>query len=317
VTGTVLRPPALRPGDRVALVSPAGPPSPERVERGVELLRSWGFDVHLAPHALGTPGGPSYLAAADDLRLADLNAALRDPSVRGVFCTRGGYGTQRLVDRLDLDAVRRDPKVVVGFSDITGLQAALWARCRLVTFHGPGAAWDDARSGRRSADSLRSAVTDPAHRPVLAASPSEPTSAVRVDGPAVDGTLLGGNLSLLAAACGTPDAPRLAGAVLLVEEVGEAPYRVDRLLTQLRRSGALDGVVGVAVGQFTHCDDPGGGTGVVDVLAERLGDLGVPVLGGLPVGHGADQLTVPLGVRVLLDTRAGTLSLLQPGVRPG
>ncbi|MEO3775540.1 LD-carboxypeptidase [Micromonospora sp. B11E3] len=291
------------------LVSPSGPTRPERVARGIELLTGWGLRPVLAPNAYARRG---YLAGTDELRTADLNAAFGDPGVRGVICTRGGYGAQRVVDAVDMAAVRRDPKVVAGFSDITALQLALWRGARLASVHGPGAAWLDERTPPRSAESLHAALmtTEPV---TVAAVPEEETSGVRVPGRAT-GTLLGGNLCLIAASVGTPDMPDLTGAILLVEDVQEPPYKVDRMLTQLRRAGALHRVAGVAVGQFTDCAD-GWDTTVADVLAERLGDLGVPVLGGLPIGHGHGQLTVPLGTPATLDATTGTLTVA-PAVRP-
>ncbi|WP_422736186.1 S66 peptidase family protein [Micromonospora sp. WMMD729] len=298
-----VRPPVLRPGDTVLLVSPSGPTSPERVARGVELLTGWGLRPIPAPNAYARHG---YLAGTDDLRAADLNAAFADPAIRGVICTRGGYGAQRIVDAIDMAAVRRDPKVVAGFSDITALQLALWRGARLAGVHGPGAAWRDERTPLRSAESLHAALmtTEPV---TVEAVPTEETFDVRVPGRAT-GTLLGGNLCLIAASIGTPDLPDLTGAVLLIEDVQEPPYKVDRMLTHLRRAGALDGLAGVAVGQFTDCGD-GWDTTIVDVLTERLGDLGVPVLGGLPIGHGQDQLTVPVGTEALLDTETNTLTV--------
>jgi len=306
-----LRPHVLRPGDVVMLASPSGPTRPERVARGVELLNHWGLQVRLAPNVYARTG---YLAGTDDQRLADLNHALRDPEVRGVLCTRGGYGVQRIVDGVDLAAVLADPKVVVGFSDITALQLALWRGARLATVHGPGAAWLDERTGHDAAESLRGAVMTV--QPVaVTVREDEETSPVRLGAAhgTVTGTLIGGNLSLLSASVGTIDLPDLRGAILLVEEVGEPPYKVDRMLVHLLRSGTLDGLAGVAVGQFTDCADEWSTT-IVDVLTERLGALGVPVLGGLPVGHGRDQLTVPLGVPATLDVEAGTLTA-QPAVR--
>ncbi|MFF5178265.1 LD-carboxypeptidase [Micromonospora sp. NPDC000316] len=299
----VVRPPVLCPGDTVLLVSPSGPTSPERVARGVELLTGWGLRPVLAPNAYARRG---YLAGADELRAADLNAAFTDPLVRGVICTRGGYGVQRIVDTLDMAAVRRDPKVVAGFSDITALQFALWRGARLAGVHGPGAAWRDERTPLRSAESLHAALmtTEPV---TVTAVPGEDTFDVRVAG-RTTGTLLGGNLCMIAASVGTPDLPDLTGAVLLVEDVQEPPYKVDRMLTQLRRAGVLDGLAGVAVGQFTGCAD-GWDTTITDVLGERLGDLGVPVLGGLPIGHGPGQLTVPVGTPAVLDATAGTLTV--------
>jgi muramoyltetrapeptide carboxypeptidase len=297
------RPPALAPGDAVRLVSPSGPTRPERVARGIALLSGWGLRVRTAAHTFDRTG---YFAGGDEHRLADLNAALRDPEVRGIVCTRGGYGAQRIVDGLDLDAVRADPKVLVGFSDITALQLALFQGAGLATVHGPGAAWLDERTPQVSAASLRAAVMT-ARPVVIAADPAEATAAATVPGHA-EGVLLGGNLSLLAASIGTRDLPALHGVILLIEEVGEPPYKVDRMLTHLSRAGLLEQVAGVALGQFTDCTD-GLPVSIVDVLVERLGGLGVPVLGGLPVGHGYGQLTVPLGVPARLDARAGTLTV--------
>jgi muramoyltetrapeptide carboxypeptidase len=310
-----VRPPALQPGDLVAVVSPSGPVRPELVAAGVALLRSWGLRPVPAPHAFDQH---AYLAGTDSDRLADLNAALADPEVRGIVVTRGGYGVQRIVDRIDLAAVRRDPKPVVGFSDLTALQLALWRGARMACLHGPGAAWRVERTGPASAQSLRNALMslEPVvveQDPVATTAPVTRPGPVPPPGPAgrpgtAAGRLLGGNLSVLAATLGSPDFPDLTGAILLVEEVGEPPYKVDRMLTQLRRAGVLSRLAGVAVGQFLRCTDRWS-TDVADVLDERLRELAVPVLGGLPVGHGPDQLTVPVGVPALLDVPAATLTV--------
>lgn len=304
----------------VAVASPAGPASPDLVASGIALLRAWGLRPVPMSHAFDRLG---YLAGNDAGRVGDLNEAFANPEIRAVVVTRGGYGCQRIVDRIDMEAVRRDPKPVVGFSDITALQLALWRGARLAGVHGPGAAWRQERTGAESAVSLERALmtTDPV---VIKQDPAVATAVVSRLGPTglpgtATGPLLGGNLTLLATSVGTRDFPDLTGAILLIEEVDEAPYRVDRMLTQLRRSGVLAGVAGVAVGQFTRCVDPrpgegGPGTDVTDVLAERLGDLGVPVLGGLPVGHGREQLTVPVGVPATLDVPALTLTV-SPAVR--
>lgn len=231
-----VRPPALQPGDLVAVVSPSGPARPELVAAGVALLRSWGLRPVPAPHAFDHHG---YLAGTDADRAADLNTALADPQVRGIVVTRGGYGVQRIVDRVDLAAVRRDPKPVVGFSDLTALQLALWRGARLAGLHGPGAAWRPERTGTASAQSLQHALMS-AEPVVVTQEPGAATAPVSRPGPAggpgtVTGRLLGGNLSLLAATLGSPDFPDLTGAILLIEEVDEPPYKVDRMLTQLRR----------------------------------------------------------------------------------
>jgi muramoyltetrapeptide carboxypeptidase len=198
------------------------------------------------------------------------------------------------------------PKHLVGFSDITALQLAVWCRAGWPSVHGPGAAWFDDRLPPASAASLREALfTSGPLRSYTGA--SEDTSAVSVPGPPVSGVLLGGNLSMLASTVGTIDLPNFSGKIMLLEDVGEAPYRVDRMLTHLRRAGAFDGVAGVAVGQFTNCVG-GGPTTVVDVLREQLSGLGVPVLGGLRIGHGAGQETVVLGAPALLDVNVGCLT---------
>ncbi|HTF06783.1 MAG TPA: LD-carboxypeptidase, partial [Asanoa sp.] len=244
------------------LVSPSGPTSPERLDRGLELLADWGLRAVPAPHAYDRNG---YLAGSDADRAADLNAAFADPEIRGVLCTRGGYGAQRMVDAIDMAAVRRDPKVVAGFSDITAVQFALWRGARLAAVHGPGLAWRDERTPVASAESLRAALmsTDPV---TIETIETEDTAGVRVPGIAA-GPLLGGNLCLITSSIGTPDMPDLTGAVLLVEEVQEPLYKIDRMFTHLRRAGALDGLAGVALGQFTDCSDDWG-TGLTAMLLD-------------------------------------------------
>ncbi|MEU4626624.1 LD-carboxypeptidase [Actinoplanes sp. NPDC023801] len=292
IDAVAVRPPRLRAGDLVALVAPAGPVPQEQAAGAERILAGWGLRTRRGRHSLGRHG---FLSGTDDERLDDLNAALRDPAVRGVLCLRGGYGSQRIVDRVDYDAVRADPKVIVGFSDITALHLALWCEARLATVHGPvGVAL---RDGTPAAEAVRRTMMTTASV-VVAAVPSPGGFAGRAEG-----LLLGGNLTLLAASCGTRHQPPTAGAILLLEEVNEAAYRVDRSLVQLRRSGWFDGLAGVAVGHFTNCPGADG------VLAEHLGELGVPVLSGLPIGHDLAQIAVPLGLPARLDTAAGTLTV--------
>lgn len=308
---TPLRPRALRPGDRVAVVAPGGPIDRSRLDAGLALLRSWDLDPVVMPHVCDRRG---YLAGSDADRLADVTAAWADPRVRGIVCARGGYGCQRIVDDFDLDLVTADPKVFCGFSDVTALHLAL-GRTGLVTFHGPMAAWNADRTGTIAAAALRRALCDPTPLGVVRTRPGTVTTALapgRVTAP-----LVGGNLTLLAASAGTRDAVDARGRLLLLEEVGEAPYRVDRLLRQLRRSGALDDVAGIVVGECVGCDAASpDDIPLAEVLADALGDLGVPVSYGLPLGHGPEQVTVPLGVAATLDADAGTLDLIEPATRP-
>jgi muramoyltetrapeptide carboxypeptidase len=298
------KPKALKAGDVVRVVAPAGKPTPALLARGIEILQSWGLVVQTAPHVFDDYG---YLAGKDADRLADLNAALADPAVRGVFAARGGYGVQRIVDGVNIAAVRRDPKVVVGFSDLTSLQGRLWQAARLATIHGPMVNWSDSRTGPESAEALRKAVmtTDPV---VINREPTESTAPLLVPGKAT-GLLLGGNLTLLDAAIGTPDFPALSGAILFFEETDEAPYRLDRMLTHLGRTGSLRRVAGIAVGQVINSVPAPGAWDAVGAIKDRIGDLGVPVLGGLRLGHGNGQLTIPLGVPATIDTEAGTLTI--------
>jgi muramoyltetrapeptide carboxypeptidase len=297
-------------GDLVALISPSGSSEPGRVAATVEALQLWGLRVRPGRHA---GGRHLFFGGTDDERLADLNDALRDPEVRGVFCVRGGYGMQRIVDRVDFAAARDDPKVVLGFSDITALHAALWREAGLVTVHGPTAGQFERGPESLTVQAARRAVTrsDPV---TVTAVPSELTYAVRAEG-LTEGTLLGGNLAMLATTAGTRHALDLDGAILLLEDVDEEPYRIDRMLVQLRRAGWFEGLRGVALGQFTNCVDRNPNyPPVADVLAEQLTTWGVPVLGGLPIGHGAQQIAVGLGVPARLDTAAGTL-VVDPAVK--
>ncbi|MEV0896070.1 LD-carboxypeptidase [Actinoplanes sp. NPDC049802] len=303
----MIRPERLRAGDLVALVAPAGPVQPEQAAVAERVLASWGLRTRVGRHALGRH---TYLSGTDDERLTDLNDALRDPLVRGVLCLRGGYGTQRIVDRVDFVAVRADPKLVIGFSDITALHVALWCEAGLASVHGP--------TGGTLRDTLDCPTTAAARHAVMTA---EPVVVVAGDDPVrwpgrAGGVLLGGNLTLLASTAGTRHRLGLAGAILLIEEVNEEPYRIDRSLTQLKRAGWLDGLAGVAVGRFTGCE-PGRYAGVTaaQVLAGHLGGLGVPVLGGLPIGHGEQQTAVGLGVPAVLDADAGTLTVEPVGGR--
>lgn len=310
--GPALHPPALKPGDRVRVVAPAYP-GDGRLVRGQQILESFGLVVEYGEHVYDQYG---YLAGTDAARLADLNAAFRDPGVRCVFGARGGYGTQRIIDGLDVAAVRRDPKVFIGFSDLTVLHAKLWRSARLVSLYGPLATWTDTRTGPDSVESMRKALmtTDPI---VIARDPAEPSSAVNLPGKGsgvASGPLLGGNLTMIETSVGCGEFPNLDGAIFLFEDTGEAPYSYDRMLTQLRRIGALHRIAGVAIGQFNAAGDGSSGWTAAQAVTDRLTDLGVPVLGGLRIGHGNGQLTVPIGAKATIDTAAGTLTV-EPAVR--
>ena len=269
------------------------------MERGARILESWGLRVELGAHVFDRHG--HYLAGRDEDRLADLNEALRDPGVRAIFSTRGGKGSYRIAHAIDFEAARRDPKPLVGYSDITMLHLALWRECGLVGFHGPYVG-DEA---------MRRALMAP--EPItIRRDPGEITAEVSVGGSA-RGILLGGNLNMLGRAVGWA-CPSFAGAILLIEAIDTFIGQIDGTLTQLRRSGCLDGMAGVAVGQFIRSAEPEPEKwSAADVLRDHFAELGIPVLGGLPIGHGPRPPTIPLGTPAVLDVAAGTLTI-EPGV---
>ena len=306
---TVMKPVRLRPGDRVRFVSPASPPEPEKVMFGVRMLESWGLNVEIGAHAFDKHG--HYLAGKDEDRLADLNEALRDSGVRAIFTTRGGKGAYRIAHALDFAAARNDPKPLIGYSDITILHLALWRQSCLPGFHGPYVGWDKEYYGNEAALHLRRAIMEP-ETLIVHQDPKEITAKVLIEG-TTSGILMGGNLGMIGMAVGWA-CPVFAGAILLIEAIDTFIGGIDGTLTQLRRSGCLDGLRGVALGQFIRSAEPRPGKwSVVDVLHDHLAELGVPVLGGLPIGHGPNPLTVPLGMMATLDTTARTLTI-EPGL---
>lgn len=308
----LLRPRRLRPGGTVAIIAPSGPVEADRLERGAALFGAQGLRVVRGAHVRDRVG---HLAGTDADRAADLQAAWCDPTVRAVVCARGGYGAMRLLDLLDWTAMRArveagDPPVFLGASDVTSLHLAIAARLGVATLFGPMAAAEILAGEQPDEPTLRHLVTTlvtPEKVQLLGG----PGVRALVPGTA-SGVTTGGTLSLLAAAAGTPEPLCAAGGVVLLEDVAEPPYRIDRMLTQLLRSGALDGAAAVVAGDWAGC---GPAEAVDTVLLERLGPLGVPVLAGLRVGHGPVQTTFPLGVDVEVDAAAGTVTLAEPALR--
>lgn len=305
----MIKPPALGEGSRVALVAPAGPVTAARIQRSFERCRAFGFVPVVARFARLRHG---YLAGPDPSRAADMQQALDDPAIDGVWALRGGYGTMRILPDLDLSAVLERPKPFIGFSDNTGVHLAL-ARAGLVSFHGPHAGFDSFPPWAMQAFERVVCRTEPAGE--LPASGTGPRT-ITLRGGCAEGRLLGGNLSLLAAACGTPFQPECAGTILAIEDVSEPVYRIDRMLTQLRQSGALDGVAGIAFGRFTKVRRMRDDLPLERVLGELADDLDVPVAAHLPFGHVARNLTLPLGCRTRLDADAHTLTILENAVEP-
>ncbi|MFD6803093.1 LD-carboxypeptidase [Streptomyces cyaneofuscatus] len=292
------RPSRLRPGARVAVVAPSGPVPADRLEAGLGVLRGWGLEPVVFPHVLDVQPELDYLAGADADRAADLQAAWCDPSVDAVFCARGGYGAHRMADLLDWAAIRAaGPKVFVGYSDITVLHEAFALRAGFSTLHGPMVATEAFLKDAATREHLRATLFEPETVLTLGLY----TAAALVPGRA-GGILYGGCVSLLAATAGTPHARTGArDGLLVIEDTGEEPYRLDGILTRLLRSGALEGLSGVVCGSWQEC---GPYEKIRAVLADRLGPLGIPVIEELGFGHGPTALTVPLGVPAVLDAPA-------------
>jgi muramoyltetrapeptide carboxypeptidase len=301
----LLRPPRLARGDAVAVVATAGVVGEERLAAGIARLESWGLSVRPGSHVLDRSTAFDYLAGGDADRAADFAAAWQDPSVRGIVAARGGYGTQLTVDLLDWRRLAEGaPKVVVGFSDVTALHQALAARLGVVSVHGH-VATSLGVADESSAEALRRLLMEPdgVHDLLDGQAPSTWVGGV------ADGVLVGGNLTVLSADVGTPTSRPARGGIAVLEDVNEDPYRIDRQLNHLIRSGWLDGVAGVVCGSFPGCGDP---EAVARVLRSRLGSLGAPVVAGVDLGHTPTTISVPLGVRARLDADAGTLTLAEP-----
>ncbi|MFF9767950.1 LD-carboxypeptidase [Streptomyces sp. NPDC053086] len=304
----LVRPRRLAPGARVAVVATSGPVPEERLQAGLDVLRGWDLDPVAGTHVLDRHTEFGYLAGTDADRAADFQRAWCDPAVDAVLCARGGYGVQRMIDLLDWEALRAaGPKLFVGFSDLTVLHEAIATRLGLATLYGPMAAGIDFIKNARAQEHLRATLFAPETARTIATG-----GRALVPGRA-RGVTLGGCLCLLAAERGTPHArPSARGGLLCLEDVGEETYRLDRYLTQLRRSGWLDGVRGVLLGSWEDCADY---AELRPMLADRLGGLGVPVAEQVGFGHCAGALTIPFGVAAELDADAGTVTLDEPALR--
>ncbi|WP_248961501.1 S66 peptidase family protein [Sphaerisporangium perillae] len=292
-------PARLRPGDRVAVVAPSGPVDPVRLARGRQVLTEVGLDVVVMPRVLNRRG---YLAGSDAGRAADLQEAWCDPDVRAVICARGGYGATRLLDLLDWQAMEAArPKILLGSSDITALHQAFAVRLGVASCFGPMPAC----STLSDAEGPEQATLAHLCASLFESEMPDPVAGEQVIVPGhAEGPLTGGNLALLAALCGTPYAMRGQGHIVLLEDVGEDPYRIDRMLTQLLQAGCLTGALGIVLGSWVDCGDPMG------VLVDRLAPLEVPTIAGLPIGHGTPQFTAWLGADAVIDTESCSLTCL-------
>jgi len=294
-----LIPARLEPGDTVGVAAPAGPFEAKPLLRGAAVLESMGFKVRMPSDPKPDRG---YLAASDARRAEELHGLFADPDIRGIVCARGGYGAMRILDRLDGDLIGRHPKVLIGFSDITALLVTLYQRWGLVTFHGPMVT-SLARAGETTRRALAEAVCGSAP---LAFDLADGTT---VHSGIVRGPFMAANLTTLCHLIGTPFEPDLAGHVLMIEDCGEAPYRIDRMLTQMRLAGCFDDLAGLLLGTFS---DGASTEDVVPIVADIFGDRPVPTLAGIAAGHGEPNLTLPVGLEAALDADRKRLVFHRP-----
>jgi muramoyltetrapeptide carboxypeptidase len=290
----------LAPGARVALIAPAGPLQKEdELPRALDNARTFGWEPVVGQNAQARLG---YLAGDDRVRLEDINQALQDPTIDALWCLRGGYGMIRILDGIDYHALETNPKPIIGYSDVTAFHAAVQRKCWLVSYHGPTAREALTPFSRESLERAVVAQTD---------SCGKAARARTVAGGKTEGRLAGGNLAVLTSLCGTAYAPDLTDSILVLEDINEPVYRIDRMMQQLKLSGMLRGCKAIAFGECVKCPDDagGGGRSLDEVLGEIVRELGIPCIVGIPVGHIAEQWTIPLGAMAALDADAFTLSV--------
>lgn len=303
------RPRRLHKGDTIGIVSPSSPPGREELEKSLLFLEALGLKWKFAKNAKNING---YLAGTDDERLEDLEEMFKDPEVKGIICSSGGYGAGRITERLDMGLVKENPKIFWGFSDITFLHTAMGANANLVTFHGPMLG---PNIGKDTFEELSGKMFQQLFEP-MELHYTESISPLETISPGVaQGELVGGNLSLLTRTIGTQFEVDTSGKVLLIEDIGEEPSRVDSLLNQLRMAGKFNNVAGIVVGDFANAETKKKWTLTLDeVFDDYFKDLNVPVVKGFKIGHCEPHFAVPLGVPAKLDANAKTLTIL-PGVQ--
>jgi muramoyltetrapeptide carboxypeptidase len=299
------KPPMLRRGDRVGLIAPASPPDPSEITIAQTNMHDLGLVPVLGANVHARDG---YLAGSDAQRAEDFNTMARDPSIRAIIAVRGGYGTMRILDRLDYAAIRNDPKVVMGYSDLTAVINAVATRSGVIAFHGPVAAHGSSFDGEARRYIERTLMTTELPPPLRIPSPQ-----TIVAGRA-SGRIAGGNLSLIAALTGTPFAVAAENAILFFEETHEAPYRIDRMLTQLHLSGALRSAAGILAGRCVDCTGDGPTPTAGEVIAQTLRANDRPAVTGAEIGHIATQWVMPIGLPAELDAETGMLTFLEAAV---
>lgn len=300
----------LTTGDTVALIAPASPSDYSKVEKAVAYLAAMGYKVKTGKSVVSSRG---YLAGEDKLRADDINCMFADEEVAAVFCLRGGYGSQRILDMLDYELIANNPKIFIGYSDITALLNAIHQECGLITFHGPMGGDFAGGLGKPTKAAMKKALE--CLEPIGEVANPEPPEVISEG--AAQGVLVGGNLSIIAASLGTPYEIDARGRILLLEDVFEEPYSVDRMLTHLRLAGKLEDAAGIVLGDWGNSEpeEPEKSLSLDEVFRDIFGNIGKPVLKGYKIGHCKPNLTIPIGAMAALDTCRKSFCILESAVK--
>ncbi|MGD9179992.1 MAG: LD-carboxypeptidase [Desulfobacterales bacterium] len=293
-----MRPPRLKPGGTVGIVAPASPFDQDIFNQGLNVLTSMGFRTAVPDEIFENN---RYLAGSDAHRAKLVMQVFQDPTVDAIVCAKGGFGCLRVLPLLDFDVMRTNPKVFIGHSDITALLAAITAKTGLVTFHGP-VVTTLAEAPELTRQSMLTAISSDTHLKVI------PGKGITIKAGRAQGPIIGGNLTTLCHLLGTPYEPRFENHILLLEDRGEAHYRIDRMLFQMKLAGCFEGIAALVLGSFEECGAP---DGIYQIFQEGFQDIPIPILAGFDVGHGKQNLTIPFGVYATLDTDKQVLSFDQ------
>lgn len=314
----LIKPPRLREGDTIALVTPGSYITQQEKEESINNLRSLGFNVIYSDRLMQKNG---YFSATDEERAADLNEMFDRKDVQGIMCARGGYGCARILPFLDFELIENNPKPLIGFSDVTALHYAIYKKSNLTTFHGPVSI---STFSSFSIKHFRNVLLNPTDQLELENSKTtnnyNPYGISVISEGVAEGELIGGNVSIVVSLIGTEYDIDFSGKIIFLEEFLEEPYRIDRMLTQMIQAGKFENAAGIALGVFKLCEPSetnpsfSESFSLMDVLKDRLGKLGIPVIYGLSFGHIADKFTLPFGIKAELNSETQRLKLLEPGV---
>jgi len=294
-----LKPPRLRRGDTIGIVAPASHFDLEKFNRGIAVIESMGFNTSVSE---GLFNKKEYFAGSDFKRAEMVDRYFADPNIKAIMCARGGYGSIRILSLLDYKIIQKNPKIFIGFSDVSAMLSALYLKCRLVTFHGPTVT-TLANSDHRTKDSLLSMITSGEKLEIVV------ESGITIQPGSASGPVLGGNLNTLCHLLGTPFQPDFNGGILFLEDRGEAAYRIDRMLSQMKLAGCFNGLAGFILGAFEDCGDT---DDIIRIAGDIFKDDKIPMLAGLAVGHGKRNLTIPTGLNATLNADLKVLSFHEP-----